>query len=207
MSKTMLPPTATPLAVALDLIEERITQLNVGVITKDPTQVPESLLAHLAWEVSVDDWDESWPEDLKRDVIAASEDLHRYKGTPYAVRRALEVFGYRYELVEWWQSQPEGTPGTYRVVVYPYEPTTRVDVDFDTASMRRLGQLLRGVTPVSRVFEIAMGVDVEGTLYSGAVIEQRIRAEIYPAVPKAPVADFELSLAALVAFNTRIEVL
>lgn len=54
---------------------------------------PESFLPHLAYSVSVDEWDNIWTANRKRAVILAAPDIHRKKGTPYAIRTALTSVG------------------------------------------------------------------------------------------------------------------
>ncbi len=49
----------------------------------------------------------NWQEELKRKVIKESRDLHRLKGTPAAIKKALEPFGYEVTLVEWFKAEPE----------------------------------------------------------------------------------------------------
>jgi len=48
----------------------------------------------LAWAHSLDEWDESWPEETKRAAVQSSISVHRKKGTLGAVRRALAAAGY-----------------------------------------------------------------------------------------------------------------
>lgn len=61
---------------------------------RNPVTCPTNLLPFLAWELSVDEWNPGWGEDVKRAVIAASINIHRHKGTLGAVRRALAaIFG------------------------------------------------------------------------------------------------------------------
>lgn len=99
--ETLLPPTATDIARALDLLECRIGALPVAAITKDPLLVPVEMLDVLAWELSVDDWDTDWPEHRKRDVLLTAHDVHRHKGTPYGVLTAIEAMGYgKAQLIE-----------------------------------------------------------------------------------------------------------
>lgn len=50
---------------------------------------PADLLPWLAWEMSVDIWDQGWPEARKRAIIRESFELHRAKGTLYAIDRYL----------------------------------------------------------------------------------------------------------------------
>lgn len=59
-----------------------------------PQECPAHLLPWLAWALSVDEWDSSWPEQTKRDVIDASIAVHRRKGTLRSVRDALTAAGY-----------------------------------------------------------------------------------------------------------------
>lgn len=50
---------------------------------------PAEWLFLLAWSNSVDVWDEDWPEAVKRSVIDASWEVHRFKGTRFAIRTGL----------------------------------------------------------------------------------------------------------------------
>lgn len=61
----------------------------------NPWTCPAPHLPWLAWALSVDDWDADWPEATKRAAIAVSYIVHRYKGTPGAIRAALQAVGYR----------------------------------------------------------------------------------------------------------------
>lgn len=61
---TILPPNATSLETALDgagAVRIDAVQVPVGTIWR-PEACPEELLPWLAWALSVDVWDESWPE-------------------------------------------------------------------------------------------------------------------------------------------------
>ncbi len=60
----------------------------------NPHRCPAALLPWLAYALSVDEWNEAWPEGLKRNVIAASIEIHRRKGTVWAVRRAIDAAGF-----------------------------------------------------------------------------------------------------------------
>jgi phage tail P2-like protein len=60
----------------------------------DPVRCPAALLPWLAWTLSVEDWDASWPDWRKREVIAQAIPIHRLRGTVAALRRVLEVTGF-----------------------------------------------------------------------------------------------------------------
>jgi len=157
-TQSMLPKTATDLARALDILEERLFTLPVAMISKDPMSVSEALLDHLAWENSVDVWDVDWPDDIKRSVVAMSAEVHQFKGTPYAIKRALDALGVRIELKEWWQVSPEAARGTFDVTayadraLYPDE-----EVFFSQQMVRAIIAVIERVAPVSRGFSIAVG--------------------------------------------------
>jgi phage tail P2-like protein len=105
----LLPPNATPQERALSLATGR----DVGVPIKQlwsPLTCPASVLPWLAWALSVDEWDGAWPVETQRQVIAASIDQHRKKGTVGALRRALERLGYEVEIDE-----ATGTAYTFRL--------------------------------------------------------------------------------------------
>lgn len=72
---------------------ERWNKLDVDVIrrVRDPWTCPAHLLNFLAFERSVDIWDETWPEWKKRSVIASAPADHRIKTTEAGIRRYVEI--------------------------------------------------------------------------------------------------------------------
>lgn len=83
----------------------------------NPTTCPVELLPYLAWAFSVDRWNSSWTEAAKRSAIQSSHYIHSRKGTIGALRRVVEPLGYLIEVLEWWQTTPEGVPGTFALKV------------------------------------------------------------------------------------------
>jgi len=157
-AQSLLPRTATDLAKALDILEERLFLLPVAMISKDPMAVSETLLDHLAWENSVDVWDVDWPEDIKRNVIVMAAEVHRFKGTPHAIKRALEALDVRAELLEWWQEAPEGTRGTFSVTAYAGRALySDEEVFINQKMVRTIIAVIERVAPVSRGFTVAVG--------------------------------------------------
>lgn len=95
MSSALLPPNSTDMErAAADAIAEAIAIPTPLRDLWSPERCPEAFLPHLAWTLSVDTWDTAWPVEMKRNVIAASIEIHRVKGTPAAIKRALAAFGY-----------------------------------------------------------------------------------------------------------------
>lgn len=92
----LLPPNATRWEKAHGSQTGRITAIPTPV--QDVwrhTSCPTQALPWLAWAMSVDIWDNRWPEARKRNLIYESFHLHFKKGTLYAIRRYLQYAGAR----------------------------------------------------------------------------------------------------------------
>lgn len=114
---TLLPPNATGLERATGAAVARISAVPVPTDTVwSANRCPEPLLPWLAWSLSVDTWDDSWPEATKRQVIAASFGIHQRKGTVGAVRRAIEALDFE---ILWLETgrQYGGGPHRFRVAI------------------------------------------------------------------------------------------
>lgn len=82
----------------------------------NPDKCPEHLLPHLAWALSVDNWDSSWPVDRKRQVIKDSIYIHRKKGTREAIERITSAIrGDATEVKEWFEDKERLQPGDFEV--------------------------------------------------------------------------------------------
>lgn len=111
--KSLLPPNATTLEKNLTKIDKDAFDFPSIRSVKNLDHVPSEFLPFIAWQKSVDYWDDNWPDALKRTVIKESRNFHRLKGTPVAIRQALVPFGYEVKLIEWFNQSPLGTPGTF----------------------------------------------------------------------------------------------
>ncbi|WP_459614360.1 phage tail protein I [Bordetella sp. 2513F-2] len=116
--ETMLPPGSTPLERNLAQGMAAIAEVPVPLRSlRRSATCPASLLTWLAWERSVDRWDDAWSEEAKRGAVANSFFVHKHKGTIGALRRVVEPLGYLLEVTEWWQMQPEGRRGTFQLSI------------------------------------------------------------------------------------------
>lgn len=92
---SLLPPSTTPLERALSAVLAAAVNLDVPIRHLwNPETCPVALLPWLAWTVAVDQWDDNWPESVKRATIAGQAARHRKRGTPWAIKNALESRGY-----------------------------------------------------------------------------------------------------------------
>ena len=110
----------------------------------NPDRCPESFLPYLAWAYSVDKWDEAWTEEVKRLAIKQSYFIHKHKGTIAAVKRVIEPIGYLIDLKEWFNSQPQGKPGSFSLTVEVPES------GLTEQTYNELVRLIQDVKPVSR---------------------------------------------------------
>jgi phage tail P2-like protein len=142
----------------------------------NPSTCPAALLPWLAWALSVDEWDDAWPEETKRRVIADSVTVHRVKGTVGAVRRALAAAGYGDALIRerWGALFYNGTWGygdgtTYgsgaNWAAYAVQLNRFVPVD----EAARIGRILENVAP-ARCRLVVLGLPIiygDGHAYIG----------------------------------------
>ena len=100
MSNTLLPPKATPLERAIAQVMERTIEPRISALWNAAT-CPLDLLPWLAHALGVAEWSESWPEQQRRDTVAAALEIARKRGTVGAVKLAMQVAGFSSaELVE-----------------------------------------------------------------------------------------------------------
>ena len=125
---TLLPANASELLKDLENTTLRSTTLEA--LNKDilnPDLAPDVILPWLAFAVSVDDWSDNWTEEIKRNVIRSSIEVHKKKGTIGALRKALESFNYENITVEEWFDYG-GAPYFFRVFFDVKEPGFDVDI-------------------------------------------------------------------------------
>lgn len=90
--RSLLPPSATTLARAITQAAAPLAALPVYRLW-DPWACPAAALPALAWALSVDEWDDAWPEEVKRQVCADALPTHARKGTVDSVRQVLRSVG------------------------------------------------------------------------------------------------------------------
>lgn len=91
---SLLPPNATKLERAIEQTQMRHSPARIVPTLWNAATCPANMLPMLAWAASIEDWDPQWSVEQQRAAIAASAYIHRHKGTPYAIKLALEVRGH-----------------------------------------------------------------------------------------------------------------
>ncbi|TNZ87695.1 phage tail protein I [Vibrio parahaemolyticus] len=93
---------------SLRMVIKRLNIMNVY-------EVDASFLPWLAWWFRVDAWDDEWSGERKRESIANALILKKYKGTIWAVERALELSTFDATVIPWYAMLPEGDRGTFKL--------------------------------------------------------------------------------------------
>ena len=176
----LLPGNATPLerqaAEALAQIER------VPVPIRDlinPERCPVALLPFLAWAFSIDRWDSNWSEAVKRRAIRSSYFVHSRKGTIGALRRVVEPLGYLIEVVEWFQTEPYGVPGTFAIKVGVN------DEGISDETYQELTRLIDDAKPLTRhLTGRAISLEASGSLQIASGFYDGDELDIFPPAPR-----------------------
>lgn len=174
--RSLLPLNSTPLERGIEAAFAETTLIPLRTLY-NPDTCPVHLLPHLAWAWSVDRWDPEWPEPVKRAAIKASFYIHKHKGTIGALRRVVEPLGYLIEVLEWWQTVPEGVPGTFALKVGV------LDTGITEEMYLELERLIDDAKPVSRQLTgLAISLETQGDLNIAASLYEGDEIDVYPPV-------------------------
>lgn len=174
--RSLLPLNSTPLERGIEATFAETTLIPLRALY-NPDTCPVHLLPHLAWAWSVDRWDPAWPEPVKRAAIKASFYIHKHKGTIGALRRVVEPLGYLIEVLEWWQTLPEGVPGTFALKVGV------LDTGITEEMYLELERLIDDAKPVSRQLTgLAISLETQGNLNISVALYEGDVIDVYPPV-------------------------
>ncbi|UXY16725.1 phage tail protein I [Chitiniphilus purpureus] len=174
---SLLPPGAGPIEHALTLAgAQALDRVPLPFRTLwNPDTCPAPLLPYLAWAFSVDRWDASWSEATKRQVIRDAFYVHQHKGTIGALRRVVEPFGYDLTVIEWWQMEPAGEPGTFALEV------SVLDEGISPELYAELERLVDDAKPLSRkLAQIMINLEPRGTFWIAAAVADGDTLTVYP---------------------------
>lgn len=175
---SLLPLNSTQLERAIEVATNEVTQIPLRTLY-NPQTCPAHLLYHLAWAWSVDRWDDEWSEPVKRAAIAASFFIHARKGTIGAIRRVVEPLGYLIDVMEWWETVPQGIPGTFALKVGV------LDTGITEEMYQELTALIDDAKPVSRhMRELAISLETTGRFYMALSVSEGDEIDVYPPVQR-----------------------
>lgn len=176
----LLPPNASATERNLSKTIARLSDIPMMVRKSwSPVDCPVELLPWLAWAFSVDEWDENWNEEAKRQIVANSAYLHKKKGTLAAIKRAVAPLGYIIETIEWFQDIPRGVPYTFRVVVGVIDTPLTESVHTEIIRLIETYKNER-----SHMSSLTVKAEVSGSLHFGTVVLSGVDTTVYPWVPE-----------------------
>ena len=174
--RSLLPPNATPVELALEAVTRRLDAVPVPLRDLWSAQrCPLELLPWLAYALSIDSWNSSWSEQVKRAVVAQAIEIQRKKGTVAAVRRVVQAFGGNIAIREPWQMDPPGPPHTFELVL------TLNGQDGLPASARFVDEVIDEVArtkPARSHFTFTQGLSAEGGLGLAAAARPAVYARL-----------------------------
>lgn len=147
----LLPPSATTQERALALSSARVSDVPCPIKSLwNPDTCPLHVLPWLAWALSVETWDASWPEFKKRAVVKSAISTAKTKGTRQAVADALNAIGVAVNVQEWFARTPQGAPHTFKIQI--------VAQDASLAAQALMVSEINRTKPLRAHYEIEFGV-------------------------------------------------
>ena len=174
---SLLPPGSSALERRLAQACSAISGLNVPLRDLwNPATCPVSFLPYLAWAFSVDRWDESWTESVKRKVVSDAFYIHQHKGTISAIRRVVEPFGFLIRVIEWWTNGE--APGTFRLDIGVQEQGITEE------TYAELERLISDAKPCSRhLLGMSINLQVNGLMRIATAFYDGDDLTVYPYTP------------------------
>lgn len=98
-------------------LEHIIPHIDDGILLASLDTLSSGVLDHMAaqWRVKV--WRDSWPVEIKRQVLKALITEKSRQGTLLAIKNSVASFGSAVAIKEWWQTEPKGVPHTFSLVL------------------------------------------------------------------------------------------
>lgn len=188
-------PSVRAAAAALDEVLDATTRAIPGVLLY--ARLPEPVLDHLAWQLHVEGYEAAVDVAAKRQLIAGSLLLHRRRGTPWAVRTALEAALHVPATVKQW-FEYGGEPYFFRV---------RLELggaELDEAAQRNALQLIldyKNVRSWLDYLETASSIPCREHVAVASVSRTMMRTCFHS--PKPPVVPCPVHVAGCAVFITR----
>jgi phage tail P2-like protein len=120
MIKELTPPSIGELQHLVDTFDASFEELKKHIIKvliypRIDEIEDEKLLDLLAWQFHIEGYEQAQTIQEKRNLIKSAIELHRYKGTPYAIKKIFQALGLDASLQEWFDYN--GDPYRFKVFV------------------------------------------------------------------------------------------
>lgn len=138
-------------------------------------EVGADFLSFLAWQYSVDSWNNDWQPSLQRELIKQSFHQHQIKGTIAAIRQILHKFGYEATFTEWWQANPPLPAGSFTLEL------STAGLELSESVYLELNRLINDAKPVSRhLTNLRINLTPRADVYLGVGVQIGDCIEILP---------------------------
>ena len=169
-------------------LSERLGDIDPGgLLVYLVDTVKPDLLPLLAEQFHIDG-DEGWlltqTEQQRRDLIKQSIELHRHKGTPWALREVFRILGVTVELEEWWQRRPPAAPYTFELTAWANDNLLPGQALLNPDLYRRLRRMVELAKPARSTYRFKLGARFNGRL--GLASAAQARALIRRSAEAAP---------------------
>lgn len=122
------------LKAADTVLEEIFSKIIDTLIYPRIDNLAGEILDLLAWQFHIEGWELAKTEEEKKAFIKKAIELHRYKGTKWALEKVLDILKLKGEVKEWFQYN--GQPYGFKVEV------TSVTKEFNAEKVQRLYKLI-----------------------------------------------------------------
>lgn len=173
MSKSLLPTNTTPLERALESATREVLAANDQPVRDiadalNPLTCREELLPSLGEMLGVPLWNGAWPENNRREMVAASIPLRMKAGTAWAVKEALQTLGIAAELT---------TKPDFAIEIAIWADLNRDQAEADLVSLaERVVDVLKPVRCKSFVYQGAR-IDAETQVYGAVSVTDYVAME------------------------------
>ncbi|AIN16398.1 phage tail fibers [Yersinia pseudotuberculosis] len=171
MANQQLPPPLAgdgSLPALCSAMEEMFAELPLEVLLVyliDLVKTP--LLPLLAEQFHVlgdEGWNLTSTEGQRRELIKKAIEIHRLKGTPWALKEIFRILRVDIKLEEWWQQQPPGQPHTFSLTAWVNDNLIKEEAILNADLYQRLRRMVHEVKPVRAEYQFRIGAGFQGSL-------------------------------------------
>lgn len=177
VNSSLLPPNATKFEKDLAESASGISELDLSDISNlyNPDLCPIKQLQWLAYSVQVDYWNPNWSEAVQRAYIKQHLESRRIRGTAGSIKKALAALNMDITVIEWWQEEPQGVPGTFTVEVDLLDQGIGEDTQNEIDQIIELHKNVRSHLNVINIYQPVSG----NSIYGGATLVSDV-VTVYP---------------------------
>ncbi|MEN3030300.1 phage tail protein I [Chromobacterium amazonense] len=141
--------------------------------------VKEELLPQLAQQFHLGN-DEGWllarNARQRRELIKRAIELHRYKGTRWALQEVFRLLDVAVDVSEWWQQQPPGPRYTFELTAWANANLMADRMALNPELYSRLRRMVEQVKPARSAYRLKLGAAFAQPLrWAGAVQGRQLR--------------------------------